>query len=170
MMSEHSVITGARLMLLAGIVASGVYSSPLRAQSAPPASKPAKAAAHLRYQPSRFPKRAREVYGLVLGVDTLSVKSVESGELIKFSYRVVDAQKAKFLNDKKQEPYLFDEQAHVKLSVPVVDKVGQLRQSSTPEAGRVYWMLFSNKGGYVKRGDRVSVMIGKVHVDGLVVD
>jgi hypothetical protein len=30
--------------------------------------------------------------------------------------------------------------------------------------------LFSNKGGYVKRGDRVTVVIGKFRADGLVVD
>jgi hypothetical protein len=35
-----------------------------------------------------------------------------------------------------------------------MEKVGQLRQSSTPEAGKVYWMAFSNKDGRVKRGDR----------------
>lgn len=169
-MSDHDVITGAKLMLLAGVLASGIVVSPLRAQSAAPTRKPAVAAAPMRYQPSRFPKRAKEFYGLVLGVDSLAVKSVESGELVKFSYRVLDASKAKVLNDKKLDPYLIDESARVKLIVPTVDKVGQLRQSSTPETGKVYWMLFSNKGGYVKRGDRVSVMIGKVHVDGLVVE
>jgi len=30
--------------------------------------------------------------------------------------------------------------------------------------------MFSNKGMYVKRGDRVNVVIGKFHADGLVVD
>jgi hypothetical protein len=31
-------------------------------------------------------------------------------------------------------------------------------------------MLFSNKGGYVKRGDKVNIVIGKFRADGLVVD
>ena len=94
---------------------------------------------------------------------------VESGMMIRFNYRVISPELAKTLNDKKEPPYLFDESAHVKLVVPSMEKVGQLRQSSTPEAGKFYWMVFSNKGNFVKRGDRVGVEIGKFRVDGLVV-
>jgi hypothetical protein len=94
----------------------------------------------------------------------------ESGEVIKFTYQVLDPEMAQTLNDKKNEPVLIDPQAGVKLVVPSLEKVGQLRQSSTPEAGRSYWMAFSNKGRHVKHGDRVNVVIGKFHADGLVVD
>ena len=90
--------------------------------------------------------------------------------MIRFSYRIINAQKAAALNDKKATPYLIDESANVKLVVPTMEKVGQLRQSGTPETGKSYWMVFSNKGGFVKRGDRVSVQIGKFSVDGLVVE
>jgi hypothetical protein len=74
------------------------------------------------------------------------------------------------LNDKKLEPSLIDPKAGVKLVVPSLEKVGQLRQSSTPQAGRSYWMAFSNKGRLVKRGDRVDVVIGQFRAQGLVVD
>ena len=90
--------------------------------------------------------------------------------MIRFAYRVLDPEKAKALNDKTVEPYLIDREAHVKLVVPEMDKVGKLRQTSTPEEGRVYWVLFSNKGGHVKRGDQVSVVIGNFHADGIGVD
>jgi hypothetical protein len=98
------------------------------------------------------------------------VKWTESGEVIRFTYRVLDADKAMTLNDKKAEPALIDPQAQVKLVVPSMEKVGQLRQSSTPQAGKSYWMAFSNKGRLVKRGDRVNVVIGQFRADGLVVD
>jgi hypothetical protein len=123
-----------------------------------------------RYQPNRFAGRAGKYYELVWGVDSLGLKTVESGEIIRFTYRIVDADKAKALNDKKSEPVLIDPKAQVKLVVPSMEKVGQLRQSSTPEAGKSYWMAFSNKGRLVKRGDHVSVVIGKFRADGLVVD
>ena len=123
-----------------------------------------------RYKPNRFSKRAGLYYTQVWGVDSLSVKRVESGELVRFSYRVLDANKAKALNDKKAEPSLEDPQAGVKLVVPSLEKVGQLRQSSTPEAGKSYWMAFSNKGRHVKPGDRVNVVIGHFRADGLVVE
>ena len=126
--------------------------------------------ARSRYQPSRFSKHATQYYGLVWGVDSLAVKSTESGEVIRFTYRVLDAEKAKTLNDKKNEPALIDPRAGVKLIVPSLEKVGQLRQSASPEAGKSYWMAFSNKGRLVKRGDRVDVVIGKFRAEGLVVD
>ena len=103
-------------------------------------------------------------------MDALAVKWTESGEVIKFSYQVLDPDKAKALNDKKNEPSLIDPQAGVKLVVPSLEKVGQLRQTGTPEEGRVYWMAFSNRGRYVKRGDRVTVEIGRFRAEGLVVD
>ena len=132
--------------------------------------KPVVAPAQSRYQPSRFSKRAGEYYGLVWGIDSLSVKWVESGEVIRFSYHVLDASKAKGLNDKKDEPSLIDPRARVSLVVPSLEKVGQLRQTGTPETGKSYWMAFSNKGRLVKRGDHVSVVIGRFRADGLVVD
>jgi len=109
-------------------------------------------------------------YQTVWGVDSLTVKWAESGELIRFSYRVVDPEKAKPLNDKKAEPALIDPQARVKLVVPQMEKIGTLRQSSTPEAGKSYWMAFSNSGRPVKRGDRVDVVIGHFKAQGLIVE
>ncbi len=109
-------------------------------------------------------------FGLVWGIDSLRVKSVESGEIVRFTYRVLDPDKAKPLNDKKSEPVLIDPGAGVQLVVPALEKVGQLRQSSTPIEGRAYWMAFSNKGRLVKPGDRVNVVIGQFKADGLVVE
>lgn len=143
---------------------------PSGTQSPAPVVKPTTVAVPSHYQPNRFAGRAGKYYELVWGVDSLSVKSAESGEIIRLTYRVLNADKAKPLNDKKNEPVLIDPQAGVKLVVPSLEKVGQLRQSSTPVAGKAYWMAFSNKGRLVKRGDRVNVVIGQFHAEGLVVD
>ncbi len=123
-----------------------------------------------RFLPDRFAGAAGRYYRVVWGVDALSVKTVESGEIIRFTWRVLDADKAQVLNDKRAVPSLNDPQARVSLVVPTMEQIGQLRQSSTPEAGKSYWMAFSNKGRLVKRGDRVNVVIGQFHADGLVVD
>lgn len=147
---------------------------PATAQTKPAAQTqvrpPKPGATPTHYQASRFPGQAGRYYAFVWGIDSLSAKRVESGEMIRFAYRVLDPEKAKALNDKTVEPYLIDREAHVKLVVPEMDKVGKLRQTSTPEEGRVYWVLFSNKGGHVKRGDQVSVVIGNFHADGIGVD
>jgi hypothetical protein len=169
-MLEHKAKSGKTAMLLAGVLAGGILVSPVGAQSAAPAVRPAVAATPSSYQPNRFSRRAGLHYGLIWGVEELSVKWTESGEVIRFAYRVLDAEKAKTLNDKKLEPTLIDPRAGVQLVIPQLEKVGKLRQTGTPEAGKAYWMAFSNKGRLVKRGDRVNVVIGNFHADGLVVD
>jgi len=171
-MFERSVLESLKAKLLAAVLVSGILLSSAGAQSPAPGAQPAGAATATphHYQPNRFAGRAGDYYRLIWGVDSLSVKWTESGEVIRFSYRVLDAEKAKALNDKKNEPSLIDPQAGVKLVVPSLEKVGQLRQTSTPEQGKRYWMAFSNPGRVVKRGDRVNVSIGKFHVEGLVVE
>lgn len=158
-------------MLLAGILGSSILVFQTGAQTpSQPASPKPTAATRMHYQPDRFAGRAKKYYALVWGVDSLSVKYTESGEVIRFSYRVLDANKSKTLNNKKLEPSLIDPRAGVKLVVPSLEKVGQLRQSSTPEPGRSYWMAFSNKGRLVKRGDHVDVVIGPFRAQGLLVE
>jgi hypothetical protein len=143
-------------------------SSPAQATQAPTQAK--SAAKPTRYHPDRFAGRAGSYYKLTWGVDSLAVKWAESGEVIRFGYRVLDADKAKALNEKKSEPSLIDPRAGVKLVVPALENVGQLRQSAPPENGKSYWMVFSNKGRPVKRGDRVNVVIGQFQANGLIVD
>ena len=173
-------ILESKAMLLGGFLASAILSAGAQTAGSTPQSAPAKTplppsarstgpVKPYRYRTAQIPKSAQEYYGLLWGVDSLSVKSVESGELIRFSYRILDPTKAKVLNDKKSEPSLVDPQAGVSLVIPAMEKVGKLRQSSTPEAGKAYWMAFSNKGQKVKPGHRVSIVIGTFRADSLVV-
>lgn len=177
-------------MLLAGILVCSIFLLGAVAQSPAPVAKPSSSAAPQSTTPpaqagapakptpavrrtdlaSHVPRQALMYYQGVWGVDSLRVKYTESGEMIRFSYRVLDPGKAAALNDKKAEPSLIDPQAGVKLVVPQMEKVGKLRQSSTPIVGKSYWMAFSNSGRRVRPGDRVTVEIGQFHADGLVVE
>jgi hypothetical protein len=174
---NERVIRGTILMLLAGVL----MGSMVRAQTAkPPApatptapaariAQPAATGTRIHYRRAT-PARATMYYEAAWGVDSLSVKAVESGELIRFTYHVVDPAKAEALNDKKFEPSLLFPARHMKLVVPALENVGQLRQSSTPVAGMTYWMAFSNPGRPVKRGDLVDVEIGQFRAEGLIVE
>jgi hypothetical protein len=104
------------------------------------------------------------------GIGELHVKVAESGEIIRFNYRVLDPAKAATLNDQRVEPELIDSQAGVKLVVPQMDKIGKLRQSSTPKEGMTYWMAFANPTLAVKRGHRVDIVIGSFHANSLYVE
>jgi hypothetical protein len=160
-------------MLLAGSIVWPATSSGMtqaqpgaRADKTAPKKQTVKPA---RYRTAGMPASAARYYALAFGIDQLSAKLAESGQLVRLSYRVTDAAKAGALHDKASSPYLLDEKVHAVLEVPVMEKVGPLRQAVAPEYGKSYWMAFSNKGNIVKAGHRVSVVIGQARIDGLVV-
>lgn len=160
----------AAMALLAGIPASSIFVSRLAAQSTGTGGNHLATIASKHYRPDRFAGRAGKYYALVWGIGSLRVKAAESGELIRFSYEVLDPQKSAPLNDKKLEPKLIAPAAHALLVIPSLEKVGQLRQSSSPVAGKNYWMAFSNPRRTVKPGDRVDIVIGSFHAEGLLVE
>ena len=171
---------GRKMMLLAGFLASSIAVCTALTQAAEEKGKPAAvqarghspSAATKRVHPfatSELNPKAKRYYQAIWGVDIVGVKLVSSGLMLRFSYRVLDANKAQALNDKKATPLLIDQKTGAKLVVPTMEKVGQLRQSSRPENGREYWMVFSNKGNLVKAGSRVDVVIGNFRAKGLMV-
>src|SRR5271169_5702213 len=91
-------------LLLAGTIACGGWAlrSNAQSQSAPPPAAPA-VAPTARPQPARLDKHAVAYYATVWGIEDPTVKWAEAGELIRFSYRIIDPKKAKTLNDKKLE-------------------------------------------------------------------
>jgi hypothetical protein len=155
--------------------------APAPAKTAPVKAAPAKAApvkparaksagTPTRYLPNRFAGRAGLYYKTVWGVDMLSVRLTESGQIVRFTWRALEPDKARALSNKEAKPSLVDPQAGVSLVVPTLENIGMMRQSAEPEEGKSYWMAFSNKGRLVKKGDRVNVVIGQFHADGLAVD
>jgi hypothetical protein len=104
------------------------------------------------------------------GVDHLQVHYTASGSSLVFRYHVVDADKAMLLSDKHATPYLIDQKSGIKLLVPVMDQIGALRETTPPEQGHEYFLVFGNAGKIVKPGQRVDVSIGAFHVYGLTVE
>jgi hypothetical protein len=132
------------------------------ASPAPEARPPASAVARSQ--------RGAEFYRKRWGIDNVIVRATASGILIRFSYRVVDAEKAALINDKSKPPYLIEEKTGIALQIPQMEKVGQLRQTAKPENGREYWMAFSNKAKFIKPGSRVDIVIGSFRINDLVVE
>ena len=162
------------LMIVGLLTASGLSSAAAPQGTRTPAVKASTQSTSVgtpyHYQPNPVPRREALYYSTIWGIESLNVKLVESGEVVRFTYRVLDGDKAKMLNDKKNEPSLIDPERGVKLVVPSLEKVGALRQSAAPEPGKSYWMAFSNSGRPVKRGDRVDIEIGQFKARGLTVD
>jgi hypothetical protein len=122
------------------------------------------------YHPVSITPSAKTYYQSVWGVDNFLVRLTASGNLIRFSYRVVNPARAEALSDDHLTPHLIDPKRGLELVIPSLEQVGDLRQKGKPLAGKEYWMVFSNKGFPVKAGDRVNVIIGDFHADGLMVE
>jgi len=171
---RRAVIAGAATALLMDAASA----APLQAGAAS-ASRPAMAQPAAHYAPispavtrrqQHQSERAGSIYGAEWGVQGLAVRYTASGNLIRFSYRVIDPVLARRLVDKGSTPLLVGQRSRAVLQVPVMDKVGPLRQTNDLSAGKEYWMAFSNKGNLVRPGDRVDVVIGAFHADGLLVE
>jgi hypothetical protein len=104
------------------------------------------------------------------GIDIVGIKPVSSGYMLAFKYKILDADKARLLNERKQKAYLIDEATGTVLAVPAMENIGELRASTTPQVNRTYFMIFGNPGQLVKSGAKVSVVAGDFKVQGLVVE
>ena len=155
------------LMLVVAAFAFGLTSVQAATGDAAPASNHLKKSPYSRMKMS---EKAQQVYPAQWGVDQLKVSYTNSGNLIRFSYRVVEPKLAKSLGDHSVTPYLFAPRSNAMLQVPNMEKIGLLRQSGGSEVNTDYWMVFSNKGNLVRPGERVNVIIGKFHADGLLVE
>jgi len=140
------------------------------ATQASPGTSPQTSHKPATHRSFRLSTSAREHFRAAWGVDALRVSRVASGSLIRFNYRVTDPAQAAPLVDKNATPVLYAPRARATLSVPVMEKIGPLRQTGTLQAGQEYWVTFSNKGNLVRPGDRVDVIIGRFHADGLTVE
>jgi hypothetical protein len=176
MQRRSAIVTRSMLHagLIAGLIAAcSAWGQAPQGQGAGPApsGKPAINRVPFRNQPARISNRAAAIFESVWGIETPSVKAVESGVILRFSYRVLDPKKAGTLSDKKFEPVIQCPDKGVQLVIPSLEKVGQLRQAPHMiEAGKSYWMAFSNSGRRVKPGDRVDVVIGNFRASGLMVE
>jgi hypothetical protein len=104
------------------------------------------------------------------GIKIVSLRPTGGGQMLDLRFQVIDPEKAKGVLDKNKKAYVLDDKSGKTLPVPVT-KAGPMRQTTlNPEAGRVYFMLFSNPGGMVREGGSVSLVIGDFRKDGIVVD
>jgi hypothetical protein len=104
------------------------------------------------------------------GIKVLSIRLTAASHMLDFTYRITDSKKASSLVQKQMKPYLIDQATGTKLSVPLT-KLGTMRQTAVlPEANRNYRILFGNPGGLVKAGSMVTVVMGDLKVEDLVVE
>ncbi|RDH85743.1 MAG: hypothetical protein DIZ80_02110 [endosymbiont of Galathealinum brachiosum] len=104
------------------------------------------------------------------GIELVAMRSVASGHMVDFRYRVLDAVKSAPLFVRQTKPYLIHQETGKSLGVPNTAKLGSLRNSNTPQEGRTYWMFFGNHHRLVHKGDKVTVAIGDFRVTDIEVE
>ncbi len=178
----NELINAARLpglILIAGAIAisspfahAGDYGFPGRPQGRPVVVVAnALPSSHRVSHSALSSQQGSEFYARLWGIDRLRVRSIASGSMLEFRYRVLNPEKAEVLSDKRVSPELIDDASGARLGVPQMENIGALRQAVTPEAGKEYWMIFTNPHKAVKPGDRVDIVVGKsFRVSGLAVE
>jgi hypothetical protein len=97
------------------------------------------------------------------GVEVQGARLSASGYVIDLRYKVLDAEKAKPLMDRKVRPVLVDEVTGNRFYVPQPPVVGALRQTarSNPVVpGKAYFIIFANPDQRLKAGDSVTLYLG----------
>ncbi|MBI5496166.1 MAG: hypothetical protein HY904_14180 [Deltaproteobacteria bacterium] len=115
--------------------------------------------------------RATRAVSETWGIEPVAVRTSGGGRMVDFRYRVVDAQKARQLFDRKLKPVLRDHRSRAQLAMPEDTKLGGLRSSprAQPENGKVYYVLFANPNKTIARGAKVDVVMGDCVLANLVV-
>ena len=104
------------------------------------------------------------------GIKIVGIRLTAADHMIDFRYHVLDSEKASILLSRQVQPYLIDQSTGTKLFVPRI-KIGPMRQTAVkPPAGRNYVILFGNTNGSVKSGSKVTVVIGDLKIEDLVVE
>lgn len=104
------------------------------------------------------------------GIGQLRVSSISAGESLEFRCQVLDAKKAKALNDGRVAAVVIERGSGKRLSVANTDSGGKPIQRVTPETGGENRVVFGNPGRLVKPGNMVDLVIGTVHISGLIVE
>jgi hypothetical protein len=116
--------------------------------------------------------RSAEAPETTWGIQPVSLRPTFGGNMLDFRFKVVDAKKALPLFDRKMKPVLYDPKSGVALGMPDDEKVGSLRASvrNPPVAGKQYYVLFSNGFGTVKKGSKVTIVMGNCKLKNVVVN
>lgn len=104
------------------------------------------------------------------GIEVSSIRLTAHNHMIDYRYRVLDADKAADLFKRQIKPQLIHQDTGRVLVVPDTAKIGPLRNSNIPQNHRIYWMFFGNAGNLVKTGDKVTLVIGDLVIEDLVVE
>lgn len=99
------------------------------------------------------------------GIELVRIAVSAGGGMLDLRYRIVDPDKAAVVHDKKRPPAIIDEATGQSASQPWMPHHG----GGDPKFAVTYYELIYNPGGGIKRGDRVTLVIGDTRLTHVVV-
>lgn len=105
-----------------------------------------------------------------LGIEIMALQVAVGGNRINFRYRVLYPARAAQLFNPQHKAFLLDSFGR-SLARPNTPVAASLRADSGQplRASRIYTYFFPNPGQAIKSGDRVTLVIGDIRAEGLVV-
>jgi len=101
----------------------------------------------------------------VWGIRITSLAVTAAGGFVDLRFQVIDPDKALAVHDVDSLPVLIDASTGL-----VFDKGGShAAHQDTMRAGATYYLLYQNTGGQLQPGSRVSIQIGDVRLDNVIV-
>ena len=94
------------------------------------------------------------------GVEVVGARLTAAGHMLDVRYKVLDPDKAAPLFSSSNKALLIHPASGAEIPVYSPAKIGPMRSTNTPQAGRTYFIFFSNPMGMVKQGDPVTFKIG----------
>ncbi|HJP02293.1 MAG TPA: hypothetical protein QF764_11040 [Planctomycetota bacterium] len=95
------------------------------------------------------------------GVEVLGIRRIAAGYMLDFRFRVLDAEKAAPILDRRIPAHVKVTETGTRLLVPQAPKLGSMRQTTFDvKTDRNYFIVFANPSQTVRVGDEVSVVVG----------
>lgn len=105
------------------------------------------------------------------GIRVESLRLTAADYMLDLRYRIVDPERAEAFFSRKTEIQLIDPASGARLAVPNTPKLGKLRQVARKDmTGRSYFMLFANPGQFVRPGARLTLVVGDLRMENLLVE
>jgi hypothetical protein len=115
--------------------------------------------------------RARSDFEVRTGIEVVALRLSAAGNLLDFRYKVLDPERARAILQSQTKPALVVPSTGLKLTVPDMAYVGALRQTAVaPQAGKTYFILFSNPRRVVQAGQKLDLLVGDMTLHGIPVE
>ncbi len=104
------------------------------------------------------------------GIRPKAIRLTGEQFFLDFRYKILDPDKAAAVTKRGEKAFLIDQDTGKSLPV-TVNKLGPMRSTTVkPTAGKDYVILFTNPGRMVKKGAKVTLVIGELRIENLIVE